>query len=109
MAGIGYTALQFVGSWYVNRTIKGASDTYGTFAVVIGLLAWLYLLGQLAMLAAEVNVVKARRLWPRSLLVGPKPTAADEQVVLAAAEATRQRPDTRITVSTGRRRRSHAA
>jgi len=38
---------------------------------VLGLLTWLYLVGQITLLAAEINVVRARRLWPRSFLSGP--------------------------------------
>ena len=63
-----FTVLQLVGGALVGRNVRGASDTYGTFAVVIGLLAWLYLLAQVSVVAAEVNVVAARRLWPRALL-----------------------------------------
>jgi uncharacterized BrkB/YihY/UPF0761 family membrane protein len=37
------------------------------FAIVLGLLFWLYLGAQLTLYAAEVNVVAARRLCPRSL------------------------------------------
>lgn len=82
---VGYGVLQEVGRWYVERTITGASDTYGTFAVVIGLLSWLYLVAQLFVLSAEVNVVVARQLWPRSLFHGEL-TEADERALVAAAE-----------------------
>ena len=58
------------GTLYVTHTLKGAQKTYGTFAGVIGLLSWMYLLAQVTMFAAEVNVVRHRRLWPRSLF-GP--------------------------------------
>ena len=37
------------------------------FAVVIGLLTWIYLGAQVTLLGAEMNVVRARRLWPRAL------------------------------------------
>ena len=80
LAGVGYTALQVVGQWFVRRRITGASSTYGTFAVVIGLLTWLYLLAQLCLVAAEVVVVRADRLWPRSLAGAPV-TPADHAVV----------------------------
>ena len=66
-AGTGYAVLQLAGQWYVTRVVNGASATYGTFAVVIGLLSWLYIQAQLTMFGAEINVVAARRLWPRSL------------------------------------------
>ena len=38
---------------------------------MLGLLAWLYLLAQLTLYAVEVNVVAAKRLWPRSLAPPP--------------------------------------
>jgi YihY family inner membrane protein len=68
VAAIGWTALQLVGGWFVEHEIRNAAPTYGTFAVVIGLLAWIQLGATLTVLAAELNVVRARRLWPRSLL-----------------------------------------
>jgi uncharacterized BrkB/YihY/UPF0761 family membrane protein len=67
VAGIAYVVLQSLGTLYVTRTLKGAQKTYGTFAGVIGLLSWMYLLAQVTMFAAEINVVRYRRLWPRSL------------------------------------------
>ncbi len=94
-AGIGYTALQLLGQVYVERTITGAQDTYGTFAVVIGLLSYLYLLAQLIIFCAEISNVSSRRLWPRGL-TQEDPTDADREVAAAATRAARVRPDTRI-------------
>jgi inner membrane protein YhjD len=66
-AGIGYHVLQVVGQLYVNHVLKGAQDTYGTFATVIGLLSWLHLMAQITLLGTVVNVVTAKQLWPRHL------------------------------------------
>ena len=44
-----------------------SSALYGTFGVVLGLLAWLYLQAELTLYAAEIDVVLVRRLWPRSI------------------------------------------
>ena len=66
-AAVAWTVLQAVGGYYVSHQLKGASQTYGVFAVVIGLLSWLYLQAQITLLAAEINVVKKCRLWPRKL------------------------------------------
>jgi membrane protein len=74
--GVCFVLLQLVGGYYVNHVVKGAQDTYGFFAVVIGLLSWMYLQAQVAVLAAEINVVRHRRLWPRSL-PGGTPTPVD--------------------------------
>jgi YihY family inner membrane protein len=58
--------LQHVGGYYVSHVVRHARETSGLFAFVLGLLAWLYLGAQVTLLAAEVNVVRARKLWPRS-------------------------------------------
>jgi membrane protein len=67
-AAVGYEVLQLVGGYYVGRVLENAADVYGTFALVIGLLSFIYLAVRIALFGAEVNVVAARRLWPRSLL-----------------------------------------
>ncbi len=98
VAGGGYYLLQVIGAWYMERVVSGARDTYGTFAVVIGLLAWLYLLAQLAMYATELNVVLANRLWPRSLraeAIGP----ADERALASLAERQHRVPQERVDVA----------
>jgi membrane protein len=84
VGGIGYMTLQLLGTWFIGRRLKGASNTYGTFALVIGLLTWLYVLGQLTLVAAEVIVVRADHLWPRSL-TGPPRTRADHEVAARVA------------------------
>lgn len=67
VAAILWQALQHVGGLYVDQVVRHAKETSGVFAFVLGLLTWLYLGGQVTVLAAEVNVVRARRLWPRGL------------------------------------------
>jgi YihY family inner membrane protein len=83
MAGLGWTVLLSVGGWLVADRVASSSDVYGTFALVIGLLAWIYLGAQLMLLGAEVNVVRAHRLWPRSLQ--PPLTEADERALRRSA------------------------
>ena len=67
VAGLGWVGLQLLGGYLLDTQISKASQTYGAFAVVIGLLWWFYLQAQIVLLAAELNVVLANRLWPRSL------------------------------------------
>jgi membrane protein len=86
VAALGALALQSLGGWYVDRAIAGATATYGTFALVIGLLSWFWLGSQLLLLAAEVNVVARWRLWPRSLTGELEP--ADRAALRRAADAT---------------------
>ena len=66
-----WTVLQYVGTAFVSRQIAHASPLYGTFALVLGLIAWLYLQAQLTLYAVEINVVWVYRLWPRSLVPPP--------------------------------------
>jgi membrane protein len=74
LAATGSLALQSAGGWYVEETIARSTDTYGTFALVIGLLSWFWLGSHLLLVAAEVNVVLCRRLWPRSFIGRPDRT-----------------------------------
>jgi YihY family inner membrane protein len=96
LAAVGGLVLQAAGGWYVDRTITNASATYGTFAIVIGLLSWFWLGSQLLLLAAEVNVVRSLRLWPRSLTGALEP--ADRVALRRAVDATRADHRERITV-----------
>src|SRR4051812_15976342 len=43
VGAVGLVVLQQVGSLIVRHFIAGASDTYGTFAIVIALLSWFFL------------------------------------------------------------------
>jgi membrane protein len=98
VAAVLWTLLQALGGYYLTHQIKNASEVYGTFALVIGLLVWIYLGAQLTLYCAEINVVRARRLWPRSL-VQPPLTKADEHVLTAAVQAEVLRPEATAEVS----------
>jgi membrane protein len=65
---VGWELLQLLGGWYIAHEVRSAPPAYGTFALVIGLLAWIHLGAFFTVLGAEANVVRERRLWPRSLL-----------------------------------------
>ncbi len=67
LGGFAVFALQQLGGAIARRYVENASDTYGTLAVVIGLLVWLHLVTRSVIGAAEINAVVARRLYPRSL------------------------------------------
>lgn len=67
LAAIIWQVLQVAGGYVVGHQLNRASTLYGIFGVVLGLLAWLYLQAEATLLAAEIDVVYERRLWPRSL------------------------------------------
>jgi uncharacterized BrkB/YihY/UPF0761 family membrane protein len=92
LAGIAFTALTTVGSALIQHQLKHATNTYGAFASVIGVVTYLLLLAKLTLYAAELNPVVARGLWPRALPTQP-PTAADNEVLRALTHSERPRPD----------------
>jgi YihY family inner membrane protein len=97
LAAIGALALQSLGGWYVDHVIVDASAVYGTFAIVIGLLTWFWLVAHLLLVAAEVNVVLRWHLWPRALTGELEP--ADRLALRRFAEATRRDRREQIAVS----------
>ncbi len=86
LAALGWWGLQTLGGWYATRVVNQSSDTYGAFAVVLGLLSWSYLLGTMYLYSVELAACLHDRRWPRSLS-GRDLTDAD----LAAFEALSQR------------------
>jgi YihY family inner membrane protein len=85
VGAIVWQILQHIGGYYVEHVVRHAQATSGLFAFVLGLLAWLYLGGQVTLLAAEINVVRARRLWPRSFFSDPL-LDADKRALISSAE-----------------------
>ena len=71
VAAVFWQGLQHLGGFYLDHELKRTTALYGTFAFVLGLLGWLYLGAQLTIFAAEINVVRKRRLWPRSFFADP--------------------------------------
>lgn len=57
VAGAGWTVLKTAGAWYATRTVANASEVYGTFGSVVGILAMLYLAARLFLYGAEINAV----------------------------------------------------
>lgn len=98
LAAVFWQILQHVGGYYVDHVIRHAKETSGLFAFVLGLLAWLYLGGQVTLLAAEVNVVRARRLWPRSFFSDPL-LDADMRALTSSAEVEERVEEQNVDVS----------
>jgi len=97
LASVFWQTLQLLGSWYVGRELQHATETYGFFGIVIVLLAWIYLGAQLFLLAAEINVVKRYRLWPRSVTQPPL-TAADRAVFERLAKMEVRRGEVAVQI-----------
>jgi membrane protein len=65
------------GGILLSHELRNLNSLYGTFAIVLGLLFWIYLLAQIILLAAEIDSVRHFKLWPRSI-TGKLKTPADE-------------------------------
>jgi len=68
IAAVIWQILQVAGGYVVSHQLHRANELYGTFGVVLGLVAWLYLQAEATVWAAEVDTVLARRMWPVSML-----------------------------------------
>ena len=93
-----WEVLQFFGGVYVNHVYRHASPLGAQFALVIALLVWLHLGAQVTLYAAEVNVVLARKLYPRSLM-GPPEERADQETLRALAKVEERHDTEQVEVS----------
>jgi inner membrane protein YhjD len=98
LAAVGWQVLLLAGGVLVNRSLRGATQSYGFFGIVLGLMAWIALLANLLVLAAEVNAVRTHGLWPRSLLT-PALTESDRRALTGSARVEEQAPSERIDVA----------
>jgi YihY family inner membrane protein len=85
VAAVFWQLLQHLGGFYIDHELKHTGPLYGVFALVLGLLAWLYLGAQLTIFAAEINVVRYHHLWPRSFFSDPL-LDADRRALTSSAE-----------------------
>ncbi len=102
---VAWQLLQLLGGAYVEHVVKKASEMNAVFAVVLGLVALIYIATVLAMLGLEVNVVLVKRLYPRALLTpftdAVRLTEADRRVYREYAQAQRHKGFEQIDVSFG--------
>ncbi len=95
--------LQLLGGLYVGRVIARASAMNGVFALVLGLVALIFLAAVMAVLGLEVNVVLNRRLYPRALLTpftdAVTLTDADKRAYDSYAKAQRHKGFQQVEVT----------
>lgn len=102
MSGVAWQILLTVAGLVVKHYIRHAQSVAGTFGIVLGLLAWFALQATVTVYAVEADVVRIRRLWPRSIAAPPL-TDPDMQALRAAAEAETRRPEQRVQTRFTRR------
>jgi membrane protein len=97
-----WQALQYTGAFYVGHVVRGANEINGVFALVLGLIAWIYLEAVIVVLAVEFNTVRSLGLYPRSLLTpftdDVELTPADRASYTQQAQASRAKGFERIVV-----------
>lgn len=92
IGAVGWQFLQAIGGYYITHQLSHASGLYGTFGLVLGLIAWLYLQARVTLYAVEVDVVRSHKLWPRSLF--PPPTTEGDRKAWDSAMAAQDRAPT---------------
>jgi hypothetical protein len=105
LAALVYLGLQVFGASYVGWVIDRSSATSGVFAIVLGLIAFVYATAVAVVLCVEVNVVRGRRLWPRALLTpftdSVDLTPGDRRAYTAQAKAQRLKGFEEVDVTFG--------
>jgi membrane protein len=94
-AAVVWQLLQSFGTVYVGQVVKNASATNSVFAVVLGLIAFIYLTAVAVVFCVEVNVVRVDHLYPRALLTpltdNVELTDADRRAYTDQAKAQRSK------------------
>ena len=102
-ASIVWQLLQVFGTAYVDGVVRDAGLAYGVFAIVLGLLAWIFLAALGVIVGVEINVVRTKRLYPRALLTpftdNVDLTSADRRSYTDAAVAQRHKGFEQVVVS----------
>jgi membrane protein len=84
---IGIQLLQTLGSTILAHELKSLSNMSDTFALVIALMFWIYLQAEIILYGVEIDVIRHRHLYPRSLQ--PPLTDADKQAYTSYAQGRR--------------------
>lgn len=102
VAAFVWQILQGFGAGYVGHVVKTASATNSIFALVLGLLAFLFLVSSTLVMCAEINVVLVEGLYPRALLTpftdDAELTKADRKTYTRKAKAERVKGFQRVSV-----------
>lgn len=71
LGATGWSLLQVAAGLLIGHRLQRATQFYGSFAVIFGLIFWINLGAQLFLYSTELNLVVARREWPRSFRTPP--------------------------------------
>ena len=103
MLALMWQGLQLLGALYVAEVLVGTTAMTKTFGLVLGLVGFLFIGSVMAVLAMEINVVIARRLFPRALLTpftdAVDLTPADRRAYASYVRMQRHKGFERVEVS----------
>jgi YihY family inner membrane protein len=71
LGAVGWTTIQAFSGYLIGHQLHHASQIYGFFAVVLGLIFWINLGAQLFLYSTELNIVLVRHEWPRYVFGEP--------------------------------------
>jgi uncharacterized BrkB/YihY/UPF0761 family membrane protein len=104
-----WEVLQIGGGAFVERVVTRVTPVNAVFALVLGLVGLIYVASVIGVLGAELNVVRAARLYPRALLTpftdDVDLTPADRRAYRSYAMARRHKGFERVDVSFEQKRR----
>lgn len=102
-AAVIWQALQSFGGIYIRYVVGNVSTSNGVFAIVLGLLGFLYVASVLIVICIEINAVRVDHLHPRALLTpftdNVELTEGDKNSYTGQAEAQRNKGFQEITVT----------
>lgn len=103
IAAVLWQSLQSFGGVYIRHVVGNASTSNGIFAIVLGLLGFLYIAALVIVLCIEINAVRVDDLYPRALLTpftdNVDLTAGDKNSYTGQAEAQRNKGFQDISVT----------
>ncbi len=97
LSGFAWQVLWNIAGVLLAHTVRHAEAIAGLFGIVLGLMSWFALQATVTVYAIEADVVRARKLWPRSITT-PRLTRADKRYLTWATAAEARVPEQRIEV-----------
>lgn len=95
--------LQVLSTAYLGQVLASTSSMNKTFGLVLGLVGLIFLAATIGVLGMELNVVIARRLWPRALMTpftdAVDLTEADRRTYAGYARAQRYKGFEKVEVT----------
>lgn len=82
----------------ISHDLRHAQELAGLFGLVLGLLAWFGLQATVTVYVIEADVVRARKLWPRSITQPPL-TDADKRFLTQTTSVEVRRPEQHVDVA----------